>query len=71
MKSNSIPVEIYLPEMSDAAAVEVREFLHNLLLFFSSHYHTQIHRYYAEHDFNNLTQPRFFADPPDFDEEPF
>jgi hypothetical protein len=71
MKSDSTPVEIYLPEMSDAAAVEVREFLHNLLLFFSSNYHAQIHRYYEENDFNNLAQPRFFADPPDFDEEPF
>jgi hypothetical protein len=71
MKSNSIPVEIYLPEMSDAAAVEVREFLHNLLIFFSSHYHAQIHRYYEEHDFNNLAPPRFFADPPDFDDELF
>jgi len=71
MKSDSTPVEIYLPEMSDAAAVEVREFLHNLLLFFSSHYHAQILRYYEEHDFNNLAQPKFFADPPNFVEEPF
>ena len=71
MKSNSTPVEIYLPDMSDAAVIEVREFLHNLLLFFSSQYHAQIQRYYEEHEFNSLAQPRFFADPPDFDDEPF
>ena len=71
MKSKPIPVEIYLPEMSDAAAVEVREFLGNLLLFFSSHYCGQIHSYYQEHDYNDLAQHRFFADPPDYGEEPF
>lgn len=71
MKSNSIPVEIYLPELSDAAVIEVSAFLHNLSRFFSSHYRAQIQRYYEEHEFNNLDQPRFFADPPDFDDEPF
>ena len=71
MKSDSTPVEIYLPPLSDEAVIEVREFLHNLFLFFSSHYHAQIQRYYEEHEFNNLAQPRFFADPPDFDDEPY
>jgi len=59
------------PNLSDAAAVEVREFLRNLSLLFSSHYHAQIQRDYEEHEFDNLAQPRFFADPPDFDDEPF
>jgi len=50
MKSDSLAVEIYLPNLSDAAAVEVREFLHNLSLLFSSHYHAQIQRDYEEHE---------------------
>jgi hypothetical protein len=71
MKSDSLPVEIYLPALSDDAVIEVREFLHNLSLFFSSQYRAQIQRYYEEHEFDNLAQPRFFADPSDFDDEPF
>jgi hypothetical protein len=71
MKSDSLPVERYLPALSDDAVIEVREFLHNLSLFFSSQYRAQIQRYYEEHEFDNLAQPRFFADPPDFDDEPF
>jgi hypothetical protein len=71
MKSDSLPVEIYLPALSDDAVIEVREFLQNLSLFFSSHYHAQIQRYYEAHEFDNRAKPRFFADPPDFDDEPF
>ena len=35
MKSDSTPIEIYLPVLSDTAVIEVREFLHNLSRFFT------------------------------------
>ena len=69
MKSDSSPVEIQLPALSDEAVIEVGDFLRNLYLFFSSHYSPQISRYYQDHENNPNAQPKFFADPLDY--EPF
>lgn len=37
-----------LPHLSDAAAVEVLDFLHELIFRFEGHYAGQIHRHYAQ-----------------------
>lgn len=37
-----------LPHLSDEAAVEVLDFLHELVFRFEAHYCGQIHRYYDE-----------------------
>ena len=69
MKSNSLPVEIQLPALSDDAVIEVRDFLHNLYRFFTAHYCAQISHYYEDHEYNPSVRPKFFADP--LDDEPF
>jgi hypothetical protein len=56
MKSDSMPVEIHLPSLSDEAAVEVHDFLNELLLLVESHYFAQIHRHYQNQFSNNLGQ---------------
>jgi len=37
-----------LPHLSDSAAVEVLDFLHELIFRFEAHYAGQIHRYYEQ-----------------------
>jgi hypothetical protein len=69
MKSDSLPVEIQLPALSDEAVIEVHEFLHNFYRFFTLHYSAQINRYYEDHEYSPNPQPKFFADPLDY--EPF
>ena len=39
-----------LPHLSDEAAVEVLDFLHELIFRFEAHYFVQIHRHYAEQE---------------------
>jgi hypothetical protein len=65
MKSDSLPVEIQLPALSDEAVIEIRDFLTNLTLLFTKQYHAQISRYYQDHEYNSVHQSKFFADPPD------
>ena len=37
-----------LPPLSDSAAVEILDFLHELLLRFEAHYFAQIHRFHDQ-----------------------
>lgn len=37
-----------LPALSDAAAVEILEFLHELIVRFEAHYYVQIRRFYDQ-----------------------
>ena len=61
MKAESMPVEIHLPPLTEAAAVTFHDFLTELLLLVESHDFAQIHRFY-EHQLedpfsNSLVQP--------------
>lgn len=56
MQSDSMPVEIHLPSLSDEAAVAVHDFLNEILLLVESHYFAQIHRHYQNQFSNNHDQ---------------
>jgi hypothetical protein len=56
MKPDSMPVEFYLPPLSDEAAVAVHDVLNEILLLVESHYFAQIHRYYQNQLANNPDQ---------------
>jgi hypothetical protein len=64
-----MPVD--LPELSDTAAVEILEFLHELVYRFEAHYFAQIRRFYNQQldrcDTTPLTQADLFPD----DDVPF
>jgi hypothetical protein len=57
-----------LPHLSDEAAVEVLDFLHELVFRFEAHYCGQIHRHYAQQEqAQRLSQAAAgvkFSDPP-------
>jgi hypothetical protein len=46
-----------LPHLSDAAAVEVLDFLHELIFRFEAHYSGQIHRHYDQQRRDECTSP--------------
>jgi len=45
-----------LPPLSEEAAIEILDFLHNVIDLFESHYASQIRRYYDERSQHNLVQ---------------
>ncbi|MCC6294013.1 MAG: hypothetical protein IT164_15285 [Bryobacterales bacterium] len=53
-ESPSLP----LPQLSDEAAVEILEFIYEILHTFESHYCFQIRRYYEDRSRENLIQPK-------------
>ena len=57
-----------LPPLSDSAAVEILDFLHELLLRFEAHYFAQIHRFHDQQRDIRVNPP--VAPQPDED-EPF
>ena len=57
-----------LPPLSDSAAVEILDFLHELLLRFAAHYFAQIHRFHDQQRDIRVNPP--VAPQPD-DDEPF
>lgn len=59
--------QLPLPRLSDEAAVEILDFLHEVLTVFESRYADQIHRYYEDRSRHNLIEPdqhRPAEDPP-------
>jgi hypothetical protein len=70
MRTDSFPVEIGLPPLSDEAAVEIDDFLIDFLCLFESHYGDQIRRFYQDRSFGNLADLRSRSRLPD-DDPPF
>lgn len=68
MREHDSPSEPGLPPLSDEAAVEILDFLHQLLTAFESRYSAQVHRYYDDRSRHNLTEPNrnLTADDPPF-----
>lgn len=68
MCRNSRPPALCLPPLSDEAAVEILEFLHDVLSAFESRYGAQIRRYYVERSQHNIVRnessPTARDDPP-------
>lgn len=46
-----------LPQLSDEAVIEIREFMETLLLVFDERYGIQMHRYYDDRSQQNIVQP--------------
>ncbi len=57
-----------LPPLSDSSAVEILDFLHELVLLFEAHYGDQIHRFYDQQRDVRINPP--VAPRPD-EQEPF
>lgn len=57
-----------LPPLSDSSAVEILDFLHELIFRFEAHYGAQIHRFYDQQRDVRINPP--VAPRPD-EEEPF
>lgn len=57
MKHRTRPIRITLPPLSDQAAVDILEFLHNAVARFESHYFGQIQRHYFERSEHQMSQP--------------
>ena len=55
------------PPLSDQAAVDLLDFLHNLVACFESRYFDQIHRFYEHRSEHNLRRPI----PPPPNDDPF
>jgi len=68
MAHRTRPLRLAPPPLSDQAAVDLLEFLHDLVAGFDAHYFAQIHRFYQERAEHNLRRP---APPPRTDDEPF
>ena len=67
MAARTRPIRIAPPPLSDQAAVDLLDFLHDLVACFESRYLDQIHRFYEERSEHNLRQPA-----PQFpDDDPF
>lgn len=57
MTHHTRPIRIALPPLSDQAAVDILEFLHDAVARFESRYVDQIHRYYADRAEHQMRQP--------------
>ena len=68
MAHRTHPLRIAPPPLSDRAAVDLLEFLHDLVASFESHYFAQIHRFYDQRSEHNLRRPE---PPPLADGDPF
>ena len=67
MTHRTRPLRIAPPPLSDQAAVDLLDFLHDLVACFESRYCDQIHRFYEEGSKHNLCQPV----PPPPGDDPF
>ncbi len=61
MTHRTRPIRIALAPLSDQAAVDILEFLHNAVECFESRYFDQINRYYFERSEHQMRRP---APPP-------
>ena len=68
MAHRTRPLRIAPPPLSDQAAVDLLEILHDLVAGFESHYFAQIHRFYDQRSAHNLYRPE---PPPPTDDDPF
>ena len=69
----SVPLPLMptdLPPLSDTSAVQILDFLHELVFRFEAHYGAQIHRFYEDRSFDNLVHPNPHNRPPG-DDPPF
>ncbi len=66
MRSERPGRSLPLPPLSDQSAVEILDFLHELVLRFEARYGDQVHRYYQERSRDCLIGP----DPPTPTDEP-
>lgn len=57
--------ELRLPSLCDDCAVEILDFLYDVLTVFESHYGDQIRRYYDDRSRHNLIQPEQDLPPED------
>ena len=57
MREHDSRYEPPLPPLSDEAAVEILDFLHEVLTAFESRYSAQLHRYYEDRSRHNLIEP--------------
>ncbi len=60
MKSRTVLMPLIVPKLSDAAAVQLVELLHDLIALVEHQYRPQIHR----HQRRTNLQPRSYAHPP-------
>jgi hypothetical protein len=58
MTHRTRPIRIALPPLSDQAAVDILEFLHDAVARFESRYFHQIHRYYTDRAEHQMRPPR-------------
>jgi hypothetical protein len=68
MAHRTRPIHIAPPPLSDQAAVDILEFLHDLVACFEARYFDQIHRYYEQRSEHNRRRP---VPPPLTDDDPF
>lgn len=68
MRPDSYPVNITinLPALDDEAAVQIHDFLFDILDLFEAHYGHQIDRFYEDRSYNNLVH----SDPHKSTEDP-
>jgi hypothetical protein len=66
MRSERRPSGLALPHLSDESAVEILDFLHELVLRFEARYAGQIHRYYQQRSRDALIGP----EPPAHTDDP-
>lgn len=58
MRHSTRSIRIFLPRLSDQAAVSILEFLEQVHACFESRYGDQIRRYYDERSEHNLHRPQ-------------
>jgi hypothetical protein len=68
MAHRTRPLRIAPPPLSDQAAVNLLDFLHDLVAAFEARYFAQIHRFYEERSEHNLRRPVPLPPP---DDDPF
>jgi len=56
MCEHDLTAPLRLPHLSDDSAVEILDFLYDVLTVFESRYGDQIRRYYDEHSQHNLIE---------------
>ena len=68
MAHRTRPFCIAPPPLSDQAAVDLLEFLHDLVAGFEARYGDQIHRFYEDRSEHNIRRP---VPPPHTGDDPF
>lgn len=71
LKPNDLPLVCLPVDLSDEAAAQLLEFLHELSEAIERHYAAQLRRYYHQTDFAQQRNPDFTAHDPDSEDPPF